>query len=134
MTNEAKGMGKGLLIGVFTGAAVGSVLALLFAPKSGKRLREDIKTRSQDMIDDTQEYYSKAKKRAAQFFNGVKKKSESLISDSQEQVDAIVDDSEKIYSDAKEKIGSYIESGKVKVEKEKENLRSALKTDRHTHL
>lgn len=34
-------MGKGLLIGFLTGAAVGSIIALLYAPKSGKELMED---------------------------------------------------------------------------------------------
>jgi len=52
MANEDNGMGKGLLIGFLTGAAVGSIIALLYAPKSGKELRSDIKNKSQEFMDD----------------------------------------------------------------------------------
>ena len=41
-------MGKGLLIGFLTGSIVGSVIALLYAPKSGKELRGDIKIKSDE--------------------------------------------------------------------------------------
>lgn len=34
--------GKGFLLGALTGAVVGSITALLFAPKPGKELRQDI--------------------------------------------------------------------------------------------
>ncbi len=73
MTNEEKGMGKGLLIGILAGATVGSIIALLYAPKSGKKLREDIKTKSQDFIDDADKYISNAKEKASQLVNDVKK-------------------------------------------------------------
>ena len=48
--------GKGLLIGFLSGAIVGGILALLYAPKSGKELPQDIKTRSGELGDDLQEY------------------------------------------------------------------------------
>jgi len=73
MTNEEKGMGKGLLIGIFAGAAVGSIIALLYAPKSGKKLRKGIKTKSQDFVDDADKYISNTKKKASQLINDVKK-------------------------------------------------------------
>ncbi|RJQ60994.1 MAG: YtxH domain-containing protein [Stygiobacter sp.] len=126
MTNEDKGMGKGLLIGLFTGAAVGSVLALLYAPKSGKDLRKYIKTRSQDIIEDTEEYYSNVKEEASQLFRDVKKKSERLFADTEVKVDALLEESENILTDAKNQVVSIAHGDKRKIEKENQHLKNML--------
>ena len=42
----------GFLIGIFTGAVVGSVLALLLAPESGETLRGQIRDRGQNFLND----------------------------------------------------------------------------------
>ena len=127
MTNEEKGMGKGLLIGIFAGAVVGSIIALLFAPKSGQKLRDDIKTKSQDFIEDTDKYIANAKEKASQLINNGKKKSDFFVADAKEKADSLLDESEKILSDAKDKAGNYVPTGKFKIEKESERLKSALK-------
>ncbi|MNG06969.1 YtxH-like protein [compost metagenome] len=44
---------KGFLLGALAGAVVGSVTALLFAPKSGKELRSDIAEGAQKVGDTT---------------------------------------------------------------------------------
>lgn len=43
---------KGLIVGGITGALAG----LLFAPKSGKKLRADIKEKGADVLKDTKEF------------------------------------------------------------------------------
>jgi gas vesicle protein len=133
MTNEEKGMGKGLLIGVFAGAAVGSIFALLYAPKSGKKLREDIKTKSQDLIEDADQYISGVKEKAFQLIKDVKKKSEFLVSDAEEKVDALMYESEKNFNDAKNKVGNYIQSAKIKIDKENEHLKSCIKAGKDAY-
>lgn len=42
----------GFLIGIFTGALVGAVIALLLAPESGERLRGQIRERGQNFLND----------------------------------------------------------------------------------
>lgn len=42
----------GFLIGIFTGALVGSVIALLLAPESGERLRGQLRDRGQVFLND----------------------------------------------------------------------------------
>ena len=97
MTKEENGITKGLLIGIFGGVAVGAIIALLFAPKSGEKLREEIKTKSRDFTDDTARYISNAQKKVSQLIN-----------------------------DTKDKAENYVQNGKVKVEKESERLKSAV--------
>ena len=42
----------GFLIGTFTGALVGAVLALLLAPESGEQLRGQLRDRGQNFLND----------------------------------------------------------------------------------
>lgn len=53
---------KGFLLGALIGGAVGAVTALLFAPKPGKELREELSYRSKDLIEKGQEYFSEKMK------------------------------------------------------------------------
>jgi gas vesicle protein len=103
MQNEENRMGKGLLIGILTGAAVGSIITLLFAPKSGKGLREDIKTKSQDFIENADDCIMKAKDKSSQLINGGKKKYEKLLTETKEKVDTLIGEAEKLLSKVKDK-------------------------------
>lgn len=66
-------MGKGLLIGFLAGGAVGAVLALLYAPKSGKELRNDIKVKADGYLDEAEKYIAEAKDKAKDLINEGKK-------------------------------------------------------------
>jgi gas vesicle protein len=48
------GLWKGLMVGSFLGAAAG----FLFAPKSGKELRSEIKEKTNKTLDETKRFYS----------------------------------------------------------------------------
>ena len=61
MHNENNGMTKGVFIGMLTGAAVGSIIALLFAPESGNELRKDITTKSKDLVGEIDQIYREGK-------------------------------------------------------------------------
>lgn len=42
----------GFMIGIFTGALVGGVIALLLAPESGENLRGQLRDRGQNFLND----------------------------------------------------------------------------------
>lgn len=96
-------MAKGLMVGFFTGGIVGAVIALLYAPKSGKELRDDIKRKSTELVDEAEEYLETAKKKANDLINEGKEKSNQLISDAKVKAQSLFKDAEKILSDAKGK-------------------------------
>ena len=56
---------KGLIIGGVSGALAG----LLFAPKSGKQLRKDIKHKGSEAVNDTKEFYFDAQKKTKSVFD-----------------------------------------------------------------
>jgi gas vesicle protein len=113
--NDDKGMGKGLFIGLIAGGVVGALLALLYAPKSGKELRSQLKTRGGELLDETEEQLANARTKAVDIINEGKKKSEQLISEAKRRAETLLGDAEKIMSEAKEKTGVVVEqSAKLK--------------------
>ncbi|MCX6149669.1 MAG: YtxH domain-containing protein [Ignavibacteriales bacterium] len=121
------GMGKGLLVGFLAGSAIGAIIALLYAPKSGKELRGDLKEKTDEFLDDAQEYLVTAKQKATEIINDGKKKSERLVADAKTKVDVLLQDAEKVLTEAKSKAVDYVSSGKETVAKESEKLKSAFK-------
>lgn len=61
-TEACSGAGRAFFVGLLVGATVGATVALLYAPKSGERLRRDIggqidraKRKAADLYDDAKE-------------------------------------------------------------------------------
>lgn len=127
MYNENNGMTKGVFIGLLTGAAVGSIITLLFAPESGNELRKDIKTKSQGFIGDIDQYILKAKDKVSQLILDSKKESDKMVVETKVKVDSLLNEAERLLNDAKNKTGNVVQQGKDKFEKESERLKYALK-------
>jgi gas vesicle protein len=54
------GKSSDLLKGLFLGGLIGAALGILFAPKSGKEMREDITLRADELLIKAKEEYEKA--------------------------------------------------------------------------
>ncbi len=103
---------KGLLIGFFSGAIVGAAVALLYAPKSGKELRQDIKDRAEDWKEDADKFMNTAKEKAQIAFNEGKHKAEELVSEAKVKAGEIMKDANRVVSEAKSKVVD--EASKIK--------------------
>ena len=112
--DQKDNMVKGLLIGFLAGSAVGAVLALLYAPKSGKEFRADLKQRTGDLLEDAERYARSARERATEVMSDAKRRSDQLITDAQKKASTLIDDADKLLSGARQKAGSVMEEG-VKV-------------------
>ncbi len=101
MSDEERGTSVGtILISFLAGAAVGSGLALLFAPKSGKEMREQIRNLTDDAVDRIREYSR----------------------DAQEKIKCAYEDGKEIVKEKKSIISSAIEAGKEAMERERERF------------
>jgi len=118
---------SGVLLGFLAGGAMGAALALLFAPKTGKELRQEIKSKTDEYLDDADKYIAEAKDKAIHLINDGKKMSEKLIKDAKERSDELLRDAEKVLEDAKSKTDEFVKSGKVKVEQKSGQIKSAIK-------
>ncbi len=125
--SKDNGSGKGFLIGFLAGGAIGAILALLYAPKSGKELRSDIKLKTDGILDDADKYLADARDKAKDLINEGKKKSEKLISDAKVKSEELLKDAEKVFGDAKAKANTVISTGKETITAETERLKTALK-------
>lgn len=115
MADDNNGVGRGLVIGFLTGTIVGAIIALLYAPKSGRELRAEIKQKSGELKDQTDEYLHVARMKAVDILNEAKRRSDQLVSDAKKKADTILGDADRLMTDIREKSGPAVEeAGKVK--------------------
>jgi len=125
--SQDNSLAKGFLIGILAGGAVGAVVALLTAPKSGRELRADIKMKSEEYLDEAEKYLTEAKDKARELINEGKKKSERIIHDARSKSEDILKDAEKVIKDAKVKTTDVYNTGKEKLESETDRIKSSVK-------
>ncbi len=89
-----------VLISFLAGAAIGSGLALLFAPKTGKEVREQIKDLTDDAAVKIRDY----------------------ARDAQERIKTTCDEGKELIKEKKSILSSAIEAGKEAMEKEREKF------------
>jgi gas vesicle protein len=119
--------GKGLLIGFLAGGVIGAIIALLYAPKSGRELRNDIRAKSDEYYDDVEKYFAEARDKAKDLINDGKKKSEKLISDAKVKSEELLKDAERIFNDARSKAEGYVAKGKETLDQETAKMKTAIK-------
>lgn len=64
--------GVKMVVSFLSGAAIGAGLALLFAPKSGKETRQQIKNMATKVGDEVKENYEKISEKTKSFIEGAK--------------------------------------------------------------
>lgn len=121
MSKESN-LSKGLLVGFLTGAIVGSAIALLYAPKSGKEFRKDLSGKADEFMDE-----------AEKIFNEGKTKGERLVTDAKQKADALMDEAKKILDDARSKAGEAYATGKDKLNAESGRIKDAVKAGVDTY-
>lgn len=72
--------------GFFVGGLIGATLALLFAPKSGRELREDIKQKSSDLKKDVDALYTETKSKTTELWEEGLKQVEHLKTEAEEKL------------------------------------------------
>lgn len=113
--SENNGGLRGFVAGLFAGGVIGAALALLYAPKSGKEFRAELKERADHLIEDADGYLNTAQEKAQQIVSEAKKRSDLLITDAKRRADTLLQDAEKVIVDAKTKAGTLVgETARVK--------------------
>jgi gas vesicle protein len=95
---------NGLFISFMLGGIIGSAIALLYAPESGKRLRSDISKKTNKLIKE-------GKKKTHDLWNDAKEKAESTIESANDflntNVEKIVNKTENVKNALKSGINAY---------------------------
>ena len=111
MAENSGGMLKGLIIGFLAGSAIGSVIALLNAPKSGRELRGDLKVKADDLLEDAEAFIQTAKEKSGEILNDARRKSDELLAQAKVKANALLSDADTVLKGAKEKSGALLEEG-----------------------
>ncbi|GMU85504.1 MAG: hypothetical protein AMXMBFR48_07460 [Ignavibacteriales bacterium] len=111
MSKESN-LSKGLLIGFLTGAVVGGAVALLYAPKSGKELRNDLAGKADDILDEAEKMFNEGKTRSEKLVTDAKVKADELLVEAKKVLDDARGKASEVYAQSKEKIAS--EGGRIK--------------------
>ena len=85
-------------MGLLIGGVLGALAGILFAPKSGKKLRSDIKEKGSEFLNDGKKIYADASTKAKEIFEDVKHQAKDLKKEAE-------DTGEKIAGEVQEKIG-----------------------------
>lgn len=138
---EETGVGTKLTY-LLIGGGIGAVIALLFAPKSGTELREDIAVATKKGIEKSKEtaalvgekagdYYEVTREKANELYSTVQDKASELYSTAQEKAGdlsekarGLTDKAKEAAAGAKNPFSAAIEAGKEAYEEEKEKLSS----------
>lgn len=99
--SDERGISSGtVLVSFLAGAALGAGFALLYAPKSGKEMRDTITDLTEDAVDKIKEYAREA----------------------QDKIKTVIEDGKETVSEKKSILSSALEAGKEAMQKEKERL------------
>lgn len=103
------GSSKGILAGLLIGTAVGGVLALLYAPKSGRELRSDIAVKTGEALDS-------AKTGAEELYTAAKEKGETLLKDVNSLLDNVKGSTGTFVNGSKDSIATELQRIKLSIQ------------------
>lgn len=99
--SEEQGVSAGtVLVSFVAGAAIGAGLALLYAPKSGREMRENIADLTEDAVDKIKEYAKEA----------------------QEKIKTAIEEGKETIVEKKSVLASAIEAGREAMQKERSSV------------
>lgn len=104
------------------GATIGAVVALLFAPKSGRELRQDVADATRKGVDRARETGTQLSARAGEYYETAASKAGELASSARDAV-----------SRRGELVGSAIEAGRQAYRDEKRRTESSALTENEPH-
>jgi gas vesicle protein len=100
------------------GATVGAVVALLFAPKSGRELREDLADATRKGVDRARETSSQLSARAGEYYDAASSRAGELAASAREVVER-----------RGERVSAAIEAGRQAYRDEKRRTESSAPTE-----
>ncbi|MCU0427160.1 MAG: YtxH domain-containing protein [Candidatus Kapabacteria bacterium] len=107
MANNNEGsFSKGLAAGIIIGGAVGALAALLFAPKSGKELRQDLAERSGEVYDKASVFAQEQSRRVGEYVNEGKVRADELVRTARQQAGSLLSEAEVLMNDARSRINT----------------------------
>lgn len=87
---------KGFALGLLAGAAIGSAVALLYAPDSGSNLRGKLSYRVSAYTDELNRLIRQLKAEKEKFTSDAKQKSDNVVTDAKKRADDLIKEAENL--------------------------------------
>jgi len=104
MASHEKSVGY-LFVGLLIGGALGALAGILFAPKSGKELRKDIKKKGNEILEDGKELYADTNAKAKEIFGEVTHQAKELKKEAEDAGEKIADEVQEKFGQIKKVFG-----------------------------
>lgn len=101
------------------GGGIGAILALLFAPKSGQELRNDIADATRKGIDKSREAAQELGQRAGEYYDATRTRATELYSTASERVGEVAQSAREAAARQTGTVTAAIEAGKKAYQEEK---------------
>jgi gas vesicle protein len=106
------------------GGGIGAVIALLFAPKSGQELREDIADATRKGIEKSKEAASQIQERAGEYYEVTREKASELVQTAQEKAGELTEKARSAAARSANPFTAAVEAGKEAYTAEKRRTES----------
>jgi gas vesicle protein len=116
MSNQIEGFVEGIILG----GVIGVVIGILYAPQSGRKTREDINRKAEDLLTRTRKEYEATLKKSSRAYESAVKELKHLESSTKEMV-----------GEMEEKVGELTELGKDAYHDTKGQLTKAVNAAVH---
>jgi len=103
MDKEKKSI-KGFTAGLLTGGIIGSVLAVLYTPKSGRAVRRDISHKKDELKYNAEKYIENAKEKVTGYVQEGKEKAGQIMEDAKIKANNIVKETGTYFLKGKDKL------------------------------
>jgi gas vesicle protein len=104
------------------GGAIGALVALLFAPKSGQELRSDIADATRKGVDRTRETANQISARAGEYYQTVRERASELAATASQKAGELADNAREAVAGKKDQLNAAISAGKQAYREERERL------------
>jgi gas vesicle protein len=104
MTEQEKPQSH-FFMGLLIGGALGALAGILFAPKSGKELRSNLKEKGSEVLKDTKEIYVDASTKVREIIEDVKHQAKELKKEAEGTGEKIADEVQEKISQVKKVFG-----------------------------
>jgi gas vesicle protein len=101
------------------GGGIGAILALLFAPKSGQELREDIAEATRKGVDRSREAAQQLGERAGQYYEATRDRASELYTQAAEKVGEVAQTARETAARKTGTVAAAIEAGRKAYDEEK---------------
>ncbi|MBX7174591.1 MAG: YtxH domain-containing protein [Pyrinomonadaceae bacterium] len=123
--------GNSNLAYLLAGCAIGAGVALIFAPKSGKEMRDDISNKTLKGLEQAKSYGSDLSNKAQNVYHQIYDKAVNTLETAKEKLNAGVENGQQLLQKGEDFVTDKMNDGKDKAQSVAKNVKSQVNNLTH---